>query len=143
MSKYYKVQLNEKFVGYKSEYLLKDDNYIICKLSTNTFYQTLIRGVELIFREIITNKNVYPSSDTNVRGLTYEIVCEKFGSQKRILNQIEEITAIEVQEWLKNMDEKSLKAYVERINELETQAIEYYEKEKKEIRIKESRKKRQ
>lgn len=127
MTKYYKVWLNEDMVGYKSQmYRFSDDNYIICKRSINTY----IKDIGAIFREIITNKIVYPSSDTKIRGLTYDIVCEIFWSEKRIIAQYKEITASEVQEWLKNMDEESLKAYVEKINKLEAKAIECYDEEK-------------
>lgn len=130
MAKYYKVWLNEKFVGYKSAYLLRDDKYIICKLSKSAFLKGIVGDGKFIFKEIITNKNVYPSQDTNVRGLTYAIVCEKFGGEKRIIEQYEEITAIEVQEWLKSMDTELLKSYLERIYTLEEKAIAFYEKEK-------------
>lgn len=88
--------------------------------------------------EIITGKVIYPSTLELRECLTYEL---KVGYHE-IGPHCKEISAVEVKEWLKNIDEKSLKKYIDDINRLEQKAINAYKEEKqKQITVKYQEKK--
>ena len=128
MTKYYKVYLNEYLIGNKIH--MDKQHYVMCKRSflTENFYP------KYVFVEIITGKIIYPSTMEYRKDLTYEL---RLGYHE-IRPHCEEISAVEVKEWLKNMDEESIKKYVDDIYKLEQKAINAYE-ENKQKKIEESK----
>ena len=137
MSKYYKLLINEKFVGYETSYKsIDEENYIICR-----FYP-LLSAIKsrFIFKEIVTNKMILDSTYEPVRGLTYTVISDN--NTREIMPCVKSVSSEEVREWLKNMKEDSLKEYVERLNNLEKKAINYYDEyEQEKLKAKRSIKK--
>ena len=122
MKKYYKVYLNENLtydVCSVSEYA------VICEHNAVTqFFHD-----ELVFKEIVTGKLIYPSTYEIRKNLTYELLSYELFIDKDSKPRCFRMTQEEVKEWLESMDEKSLKNYVDDKTNLENKAIKAYEEE--------------
>lgn len=118
MTKYYKVYLNENLT---SDADGLSTHSVICQYSPaiNFFHK------ELVFKEIITGKIIYPSTFEFRKNITYSF----FVLEEEIPHCFP-LTQEDVKEWLKNMDEESLKKYIEDINRVEKIAKDAYEEEK-------------